>query len=61
MEKMKCYGCEERYPGCHGKCDYYTEWKKIHDEKKARINEYESEKSAERSHRIKMIERSKKR
>ena len=26
-----CYKCEQRYPGCHGKCAGYNEWKEYID------------------------------
>lgn len=26
--KISCYKCEERYIGCHGKCEKYKEFKK---------------------------------
>lgn len=29
-----CKGCEDRYPGCHDKCENYKAWKKKHDEAK---------------------------
>lgn len=27
-----CYGCNERYEGCHGKCERYIKWKAENDE-----------------------------
>lgn len=32
--KCKCFQCEERYPGCHSKCDEYKQWRKWLDEQK---------------------------
>lgn len=28
-----CYGCNNRYAGCHSKCEAYTMWSKDHIEK----------------------------
>lgn len=27
-KKAPCYKCQEREPGCHGKCETYNEWLK---------------------------------
>lgn len=27
-----CHGCEERYVGCHGKCERFSEWDRKHRE-----------------------------
>lgn len=35
-----CKGCEERYPGCHSKCEKYKEWKSRLDEVNKRRKEY---------------------
>ena len=32
MAKSQCYGCTERYVGCHSKCESYKEFKSKHDE-----------------------------
>lgn len=32
---FSCYGCTERTPGCHGKCEKYQQEKAAHDERKA--------------------------
>ena len=26
-----CWGCQEREPGCHDRCDAFKEWRKIVD------------------------------
>lgn len=28
--KAPCKGCEEREPGCHGKCPWYAKYKEEH-------------------------------
>lgn len=30
-EKNPCFKCNEREPGCHGKCENYIIWKNRHD------------------------------
>lgn len=37
--KGPCYGCEKRYPGCHGKCEDYKEWRSDFDAKKNAVKE----------------------
>ena len=37
--KAPCYGCPDRYPGCHDHCDKYKEWKAKYDEAKKRSEE----------------------
>ena len=27
-KKAPCYKCQERVPGCHGKCELYAEWRR---------------------------------
>lgn len=41
--KPPCYGCEDRYAGCHSECAKYKAWRVIHEEEsreehKARCN-----------------------
>ena len=31
----KCFSCEDRYPGCHSKCDDYKKWKEWLNEQKS--------------------------
>ena len=35
--KSKCYGCKERYPGCHDKCEDYRAWKSAIDAENEKI------------------------
>lgn len=35
--ERKCYGCKERYPGCHDKCEYYRAWKAAIDAENKKI------------------------
>lgn len=35
--KSKCYGCKERYPGCHDKCEDYCAWKAAIDAENEKI------------------------
>lgn len=35
--ESKCYGCEERYPGCHDKCEHYRAWKAAIDAENEKI------------------------
>lgn len=37
MISAPCKDCIKRYPGCHGKCGDYTEYKTEHDAFKKRI------------------------
>ena len=37
--KAPCYGCPDRYPGCHDHCDKYKEWKAKYEEGKKRSEE----------------------
>lgn len=32
-EKNACYGCQERHPGCHGKCEKYAAFLEEKDRK----------------------------
>lgn len=32
-----CYRCIDRYPGCHGNCEFYNEWKNEHDAERKTI------------------------
>jgi predicted ATP-dependent serine protease len=32
-----CRDCEERHEGCHGKCEKYTSWRDVVNEKKNSI------------------------
>ena len=61
MEKLKCYGCNDRYPGCHGKCEYYIEWKKKHDEERIKVNKLRAEETGRIQYKINVLERLKKR
>ena len=40
-DKFPCFqdgkSCEERYPGCHGKCQRYIDAKAANDERKATV------------------------
>lgn len=38
--KCPCYKCDDRYPGCHGYCEKYLEYRKKLDEvnEKARLD-----------------------
>ena len=38
MKLSPCKGCTERYAGCHGICERYTEWKAAHDKLREDIN-----------------------
>lgn len=35
--KSKCYGCKERYLGCHDKCEDYRAWKAAIDTENEKI------------------------
>ncbi len=42
--KNECYGCDKRYPGCHGKCEAYKALRAEIDaenERKRKIKETE--------------------
>lgn len=32
-----CKDCEDRHPGCHGKCEKYAEFKQWREERKKQI------------------------
>ena len=36
--KTPCIDCDDREPGCHGKCDRYKEWRVEFDAEKAARN-----------------------
>ena len=33
-----CKDCQQRYPGCHGKCETYKREKAAHEEERAALN-----------------------
>lgn len=35
--KVPCYGCQKRHPGCHGNCTDYKQYRQWLDEKNQRI------------------------
>lgn len=35
MVTAPCKGCQDRHLGCHGTCEKYQEYKKIHEEEAA--------------------------
>ena len=35
--KVPCYGCQKRHPGCHGNCTDYKNYRQWLDEKNKRI------------------------
>lgn len=36
MTTVPCKDCADRYPGCHGKCDAYKEWRQPYLDEKLR-------------------------
>lgn len=44
MTSNPCFGCTDREPGCHGKCDRYKDWSAQHRaEKDARFKQRQEE------------------
>lgn len=39
-EMAPCWGCEEREPGCHGKCDAFRAWREKVDRANEARNKY---------------------
>ena len=40
MTRNPCYLCEDRYVGCHGKCESYKAWRAEYDEMKKKEREH---------------------
>lgn len=50
-----CKDCEERYAGCHSKCELYIDWKKVHEAEKKRIDDERNKEIATyNDHRIRV-------
>ena len=54
MAEFSCYGCEKRFPGCHGSCDKYKAEKAAHEARK----EKEQQKRKVDSYQIEATQRS---
>ena len=39
FDKTPCRGCDDRYVGCHGKCDRYKEWSDRNNQRRTAIYE----------------------
>jgi len=60
LEKAPCMNCDERYFGCHGKCEKYQTFRaerdRINNEKFKRIDMYYSAKNPKRRRHNTMLE-----
>lgn len=55
MTKAPCKDCTDRHAGCHGTCEKYLSWNKIHDEEKAVIRKAKTENNEYRDYIIKSV------
>lgn len=39
MTQAPCAECEKRYPGCHAKCDEFSEWRESENAKNKAISD----------------------
>ena len=46
MRTSPCYGCEDRYVGCHSKCGKYIDFQSVHEEEKETIRKNKEKESA---------------
>lgn len=39
MTENPCFGCEDRYPGCHCDCGAFFIWRQVHEAERKEISE----------------------
>lgn len=60
-EKVPCYKCDKRHPGCHGSCDDYKKYHKAREDKANTIAEGRSLDKLFNEYHYKAIAKAKKR
>lgn len=61
MTKAPCKDCSDRHAGCHGTCEKYLSWSKIHGEELGKIRAAKAGYAAYNDYERKVSERIKKR
>lgn len=46
MSKSPCYGCAERYVGCHANCEAYSDFREVYDKEMQTIRTAKEKNSA---------------
>lgn len=57
MTKNPCFGCAERYVGCHGECEKYKAWKTEYDRQRELQKEAQKEDDVRNGYVMKSLER----
>lgn len=60
MTKAPCKDCPDRHAGCHGTCEKYLSWSKIHEEELGVIRKAKAESNDYRNYIIKSVARRRK-
>lgn len=57
MRQSPCYKCQDRYVGCHAKCERYIEWSAAREAERERIHKIKENDKRYADYKIKAIAR----